>query len=221
MSSSIEITCIGANCGRRVTVPTDKGPIKLRCSHCNSTWVFTPPSVPDMRELNFRCATTGKQFKVAFARLSKNHQYRIVHIFPHVAFQQPARNSGLSPVSGRAELFDATEFSFAGWHCPHCGYGRDSDVESIFVRCGTCRECVCGSRIIRVSSRVSTFECHDGCKGGGMIQGDIEGFEGAPIDVALGRELQDIVRPKGADTAGPPRPVLPEPPRPDRGQIEG
>ena len=235
------VKCINPACDQRLSVPTNRGKIKVTCVRCKTQWVWSPSeSAPEMRELPFQCAATGKRFKVAFGRSDANHKYRVVHVsaepvleasadsqpsarplltrlrevfLPKKSDESPDQtvlaieapsNSQLSERSlltklrevflpsksekpsalvlqSQSHAFDATEFDFSGWYCPCCGHSRDVPVHPQFVRCGVCKECVCGARVIHVSPDIKTYECHDGCRSTGRIVGHIETFDGSSI----------------------------------------
>lgn len=80
--------------------------------------------------------------------------------------------------------YDINEFDFAGWYCPCCGHGKDMQGEYIqFIKCGTCRELVCGSRVTRLPDGRRNFKCHDGCRGGGILgDGTMESVSGLNVD---------------------------------------
>lgn len=203
------IKCVNPACEQLLAVPTGRGTIKIRCVQCKTQWTWSPAEdSPEMRELPFRCAHTGKRFNVAFGRYHQSHKYRVVHVSlaslieapptpppkpralltkflgPFHLAEKPAPLPKPTPVS--RQNFDASEFDFGGWYCPCCGYSRDIPAYPQFVQCGTCKEYVCGGRVTRVSPGIKTFECHDECKGGGRISlNHIEIFDGSPISASL------------------------------------
>lgn len=247
MDSKCIVKCANPACGRQLSIPTDRGKIRVTCPSCKMQWCWSPSeAVPEMRELPFRCAVSGQRFRVAFGRYHPNHKYRVVHVSLEAVQQAPpaappsagslltklldsfhdrgriAHDSSESPRQAPPRLqssshslltrlresivpqqssqplqpsnsgprdsqaFDANEFDFAGWYCPCCGYCRDAPVYPPFVRCGTCDECVCCGRVTRVNASVATFECHDGCKGGGRLSGQLmTTLKGSPIDPTL------------------------------------
>ena len=187
-----------------ISVPTGRGKLKVTCARCKTQWDWSPvEGQPDIRELPFRCALNGARFRVVFGRQDASHRYRVVHVysavdgsFPVVAAASGSRFLGrlLAPFRGgrrhkgteltalpATQNFEARQFDFGGWYCPCCGLSRDVPSHPQFVRCGTCGECVCCARLIRVSPGIETFACHDGCKGGGRITGHIESFDASPL----------------------------------------
>lgn len=210
MEPNCIIKCINATCDQRLSVPTGLGRIKVTCARCKTKWIWSPSEdVPEMLELPFRCALTGNCFNVAFGRYHRNHKYRVVHVSPATAIQAPSTPQPMShplltkilgsflsvakpasqpkPSPLARQTFDASEFDFGGWFCPCCGYSRDVPAYPQFVRCGTCKEFVCGGRVTRVSTGIATYECHDECKGSGRIsENHIETFDGSPISAPLG-----------------------------------
>ena len=81
-----------------------------------------------------------------------------------------------------SQSFNAHDFDFDGWYCPCCNHARAGKVDSIFVRCTDCNECVCGGRVTLTRKGDRMFTCHDGCGGGGKIGGTISNFDGAPVE---------------------------------------
>ncbi len=233
MDPKCVIKCVNPTCEQLLSVPTGLGTIKIRCVQCKTQWTWSPEEdAPEMRELPFRCALTGKRFNVAFGRYHRNHKYRVVHVSMAPTIEAPstppptaqplltkflgpfhlsvkpapstppptarplltkflgpfhlsAKPAPLpKPAPASRQNFDAREFDFGGWYCPCCGYSHDVPTYPQFVRCGTCKEYVCCARVTRVSLGIETFECHDGCKGGGRITGQIETFDGSPISAS-------------------------------------
>lgn len=208
MDPKCVIKCVNPTCDQLLSVPTGLGTIKIRCVQCKTQWTWSPSEdAPEMRELPFRCAITGKRFTVAFGRYHPNHKYRVVHVSPVPMIEAPSTSQPTprplltkflgpfhlsakpaplpKPAPFSRQAFDASDFDFGGWYCPCCGYSRDIPAYLQFVRCSTCNECVCCGRVTRISPGIETFECHDECKGGGRISSNhIETFDGSPISAS-------------------------------------
>jgi len=176
------IPCNNPNCNKTLRVPLNRGRLKITCPHCKENFLWDSLST---RELDFRCAKTGKQFRVIFTRVNHNHNFRIARILNSIEQTLITNQSSFSSSpelhyhTEAEQKFDAKDFDFSGWHCPHCGHKE----RPLFIKCGTCQECVCGTRVIKVTDTVSTFECHDGCRGSGEIKGEITDYTGKPTIV--------------------------------------
>ena len=156
----------------------------------------TSPEAPEMRELQFRCSKTGVRFKAVFARFSASHKFRVVRLLPEPAEHteersvgrrlltkllgpsQTKRDASQSPdgLPRQSQTFNRDDFDFSGWHCLICG-----TAEKRFILCSECDECVCGARIARVDDATETYECWDGCTGGGVLNEKISTFRGAAL----------------------------------------
>ena len=85
------VTCVNPECGQRLSVPANRGKVKITCVRCKTQWVWSASDdAPSVRELLFRCAVTGKRFKVEFGRQDANHKYRVVHVYAEPVLDAPA-----------------------------------------------------------------------------------------------------------------------------------
>lgn len=128
-------------------------------------------------ELWFRCAKTGEHFTVSFMRYSPAHRFQISGI-------RKERPSAGQTTGGavREQSYSSADFDFSGFYCPCCGHARNEQVPSLFVRCGKCRDLVCGGRVRKLAPDRVLFACHDECGGGGEVSGQIESYTSATQD---------------------------------------
>lgn len=202
MTSKSTLACPNPECQQLISVPSDKGELLVRCPKCGRKWRWNPPA-EDKCELQFRCAKTGGTFDVSFRRENAKQKYRIVRVHPPsqaggradtkdapvttaglgrklLNYFQPAKAAPppISLAERTKKNFNAEEFDFSGWFCSCCGHSRAVPVPPDFVQCSTCNECVCGARVREIATDVKTFQCHDGCGGGGRLGGFIENYNG-------------------------------------------
>jgi hypothetical protein len=136
----------------------------------------------EVRELVFRCAKTGQKFRALLGRAQPTHRFRVLMMEP-LPKPGPKNSFEAADVSACAKSihsFDRRDFDLSSWFCPCCGHSRDRQSEFMFVRCGTCKEYVCGARTIKVGGGPATFACHNGCRGGGRLERFISSLEGSP-----------------------------------------
>ena len=127
----------------------------------------------EQRTVQFRCAETGKAFSVLLTRYSPSHHFQLVSVSKSP--ETPPRGhqrAGSGKEDDQQKSFDASDFDWSGWFCPHCGHRH-------FYQCGTCQEYICGKRVRHLEDGTDTFACHDGCGGTGVVTGCIESFEAA------------------------------------------
>lgn len=155
--------------------------------------------------LRFKCSETEKKFDVTLRRRSANHKFRIHEISGPVATakvtlfsrqgsqaEKSTQSTSETPVSSGE--FEADDFDFSGWYCGCCRFAHPSDnrtVYSTFVRCGTCREYLCGASVKQISEGVTIFECVGDCQGGGKITGSIDSYKSSASDRSDLRQLTD------------------------------
>jgi hypothetical protein len=97
--------------------------------------------------------------------------------------------------------FDMADFDFTGWYCPCCGHGKPYSGQTRFVRCGRCREYICGGQITRVENGREMFRCHDRCRNSGIL-GDsvLSSMSGIDLNARKPSELEG-----GSGQLPPPR----------------
>lgn len=126
----------------------------------------------EQRTVQFRCAETGKPFFVLFTRYGPSHKFQLVSVSknPETPSSRCQQHASGTP-DHRQKSFDASDFDWTGWFCPHCGH------EETFCQCARCHEYVCGKRVRRLQDGTQTFACHDGCGETGVMTGNIESFK--------------------------------------------
>lgn len=133
--------------------------------------------------------------------------------------------------------FDLEEFQFDGFSCPLCGYGKTVPLteRTQFVKCGRCRELVCGKGISK-SRGSGVFRCHKQCGFEGELAGPITSAKGL-VDAPTSRMMDTApeptakhvikaaVQPKGHPAIEPPAEPNPraalDARRPENGRILG
>jgi ribosomal protein S27E len=194
-------------CSQKLRVPDGRQSIRVTCSTCGHRWDVQDgesggalaiaadgmpaqktieraegPSgraktEPDRKEVMFRCAKSGGQFKAIFKRsgtagrfiFDKAHKIEGGTVSQSQGAEKSAARRG--GAEAQSDDIDIEALDFGGWYCPHCGH----DGDTIFVKCGRCRELVCGARVkTKFLSRKKIFECHDGCGRKGEINSDID-----------------------------------------------
>lgn len=187
-----------------------------------------------------RCAETGKKFHAHFYWNNSRKSYVITDVVPeepgpqagygrsevvnHHAPAGPASpdripsKEGSAPAAPGPAAYEAktSEIDWDGFYCPHCGHKSHPS----FVKCGVCKELVCGARVIRGNIR-NIFRCHDGCGHQGELGGaPISSYSTRPLQLgsttptpaALPQKVQATLR---QDVLPPPSPserkVLPAP----------
>jgi hypothetical protein len=118
----------------------------------------TATGKPEARTIPCRCAVTGQGFTIVFERMSPAHRFQIARIEREsIASDRPSAFSRLFGRTPQQKSYDAGEFGWAGYICPHCGDRAGT------VYCGQCRETVCASRVRPLPDGSKAFACHDGC----------------------------------------------------------
>jgi len=129
---------------------------------------------PGQRTLQFTCAETGNRFSVSFTRHSPSHRFQIASVVKESTKSSVAFQKQLLKHQNRSEQsFDASEFDWTGWFCPHCGQ------KETFIHCDKCGELVCGRRVRKLQDGTEVFACCDGCGETGEISGYIESYKGS------------------------------------------
>ena len=131
--------------------------------------------------IKFRCSKFfGVVFETIFVQQSPKHNFQLFKILKaeeggHMPFSLTQNDTATLPTYTRS--IDSNSFDFSGWSCPYCSHS-DSNGGSPFVRCGTCKDMVCGSRIRTLDSGARIFTCHNLCGGGGELgKGTIQSYE--------------------------------------------
>lgn len=118
----------------------------------------------ERRTLPCRCAVTGKAFAIVFERIHPGRPFEIARIEQEAAGEhQPAAKRGRFAARPGRDSFDAAEFDWSDYACPHCG------TRPGVVYCDQCGETVCAGRVRRRADGARTFTCHDQCGATGTI----------------------------------------------------
>jgi hypothetical protein len=162
---------------------------------------------PETRTIPCRCAGTGQGFTIVFERLSPAHRFQIARIDRESASSDPSNGfSGLSGRTPHQKSYDAAEFDWAGYVCPHCGNRAGT------VYCGQCRETVCAGRVRALPDGSKSFACHDGCGATGVTEPSSHVHGGAAASrAAMGRHPQLPRRSATAQALPGRSPLLPGP----------
>lgn len=132
------------------------------------------PDHEDLRTtLRMRCGKTGSVTLALFTRTEKSAQFRIEKVLMSTSDSGQSSGQGNEP---GADRFPSKQFDWSGWYCPSCGHNQNAESPHTFIRCGTCRELVCGFSVRDVGPGISTFKCF--CGHGGRIGGQIDSYEG-------------------------------------------
>lgn len=123
--------------------------------------------------LNFFCARKDKPFLVNFSRESVNERFEIETI----ERSKRSYSKDLSLEISTPTKIKSEEISFEDFKCPFC---KSDD----FVRCGTCRQCVCKGRTPK-----KFFKCRKSCSGHGVIHSTLSSFTGKYNSRKAGTDL--------------------------------
>ena len=157
-----------------------------------------------------RCARTSDPFSLRFERVSPAHRFQIARIDKEDGSPGQVKAGGsLFDRKAAQKAYDAREFDWTGFQCPHCG------DRSGLVYCNECGETGCGGRVRQMPDGGQAFACHDGCGATGRI-GPAQhvhggtGNSGATDQMALlagpatmARMLSSARMVRGKDAAGP------------------
>lgn len=123
---------------------------------------------PEERLVSFVCATTGRPFRVRFARAAGVGKFKVAAV---EKIGEDARAPGFwDRVFGgsapqappeEAQDLDTSELDLSGWRCAWC------DAKDTFVLC-TCGSLVCRGKTRRTAEGDDLFVCHDGCGRSGI-----------------------------------------------------
>jgi hypothetical protein len=140
---------------------------------------------PETRAIPCLCTVTGRPFVIVFERLSPAHRFQIARIEQDDPASEHGNNGG--KLSGRRppqKSYDAGEFDWTGYVCPHCAN------RSGVVYCGECRETVCAGRVRPLADGSKSFACHDGCGATGTTEPSAHLHGGAATQPAAARSLR-------------------------------
>jgi ssDNA-binding Zn-finger/Zn-ribbon topoisomerase 1 len=128
--------------------------------------------------IRMRCSRTGRLFAVHFVH-SESNGMKIALIQSEASMnawvRTAVRERVLDPSSRHSGDFDWTNLT-----CPHCGFSAKTGAQ--FVKCGRCRELVCGGTLSSAELLPQTFSCHSGCGNSGIVSGMIESYAGLSAD---------------------------------------
>ena len=137
--------------------------------------------------VNFRCAKTGNVFTLELARAAGDRTYRPIRIVRRIEAPGGNRAAG-----GAAISLEAIENRvWERMRCPWCGY-RDSETGLFWVRCGGCKDYVCGGRI-SIRNGAPYFRCHADCGSEGDIRDSLDSMDAefrAPKAIAAGAQTR-------------------------------
>jgi hypothetical protein len=156
-------------CGQKLRIPAKRN-LQVACPTCGEVAIHYQVEV-DYRVIPFRCSQTGERFKVVFSRDSKEERYRIKAVSQEDKFTVTPYSRAHYAVDAD-QSFDVKEFDDSGWHCGVCEWGKDQRVDPTYVRCGRCRELVCGRRSYTAADGKKLFRCHVGCGNEGVLEKD-------------------------------------------------
>ena len=152
----------------------------------------------EARVVPCRCAVSGEPFAIHFERMSPAHRFQIARIKRYEAAGNASKtNGGAFSRKPQQQSYDASEFDWTGWVCPHCGNRAG------VVCCNGCGETVCAGRVRPLPDGSKAFACHDGCGATGTTGPASHVCGGAgPSRPALGHTLQ-LPRPFATGNALP------------------
>jgi hypothetical protein len=117
----------------------------------------------ERRTLPCRCAVKDKAFVIVFERIHPARPFEIARIEQEADGEvRPAGKSGRFAPKPRQDSFDAAEFDWSDYACPHCG----TNAGVVYCECG---ETVCAGRVRRRPDGTRNFTCHDRCGATGTI----------------------------------------------------
>lgn len=88
------------------------------------------------------------------------------------------------PPRRNVDEFTFDDFDFTGWYCPCCGHAKQGYVIHRFIRCGKCREYICGARVSNLPDGRVSFRCHDRCRNTGILgEGTLKSLHGLGVEV--------------------------------------
>jgi hypothetical protein len=129
---------------------------------------------PETRVIPCRCAVTALPFALHFERLSLAHRFQIGRIEAGTESGGECTPRSLFAREPQSRSYDAKEFDWAGYACPHCGNRAGT------VYCGECQETICAGRVRSLPNGSKAFACHDACGATGELEacGHVHGGAG-------------------------------------------
>ena len=132
-----------------------------------------------MATVEFRCAKTGEKFVAILIRHSENHKFAIQSMIKAdqtgASIKDAVHAATLNTV--KTTNVDDSDTNWSGWYCPCCNYRSTPELNTHFLRCGTCSQLVCGGRCHKLEDGGEMFACHNGCGGGGKTSGSIDSYQ--------------------------------------------
>jgi hypothetical protein len=119
---------------------------------------------PETRVIPCRCAVTALPFALHFERVSPAHRFRIARIEAGIASGRERKPRSLFARAPESRSYDAAEFDWAGYACPHCGNRAGK------IYCGNCQETICAGRVRSLPDGGRVFACHDACGATGELE---------------------------------------------------
>lgn len=198
--SETTISC--PHCSQRLRVPPNRN-LRVTCPKCQTTWQ-QDQTVIEHRTVSFTCSKTGGRFKVLFGKRHPDKRFQVLQVGVGDA---PALSGQIAHETAAvtAQSFSFEDFDWDGWYCGCCQWGKDEAARFDFIRCGKCKDLVCGRRSYTAKSE-EYFKCSDDCGGGGKLTGKpiaaIEGEISNGITPTIGGV--DKGRLPGSNTSLPP-----------------
>ena len=135
-------------------------------------------SMDEIRQIRFRCAQNGMAFWVDFTRLSTDDMFTISG-YEKISMPAADDTAEVDTKVTAEQTFDINEFDSTGWTCFFCGHCVD---ECSFIKCGRCKELVCGSRVRALPDGRLEFHCHTGCGSVGVVSNTLTSLKGDAHD---------------------------------------
>ena len=172
-----EIKCPSCSIGLRI--PDGSGTIACPRSAGGCGTRFKYPFV-QRSSIAFRCACNGGHFNVTLQRKPKAPKFVIERI-------ATVGLGGTDRVAAEVTAYNADVYDFTGFYCACCGY-HPGDAAHKFVKCGRCKELVCGAQIYEKLDTSITealwFSCYPECGNHGPIVGRIEEYDALRTEAA-------------------------------------
>ena len=161
------------SCATRLRVPDGRSGVvtcPMHAGGCGTKFRF--PHI-ERSDIAFRCACDGAHFTVGFQRKHNQTKFTVDRIVP-------ATIGGGKGESAKQASYNADIYDFRNFYCGCCGYSPNDNAPQ-FVRCGKCRQIVCGAQVYKKldgpTSTVYWFICYPECGHEGPITGRIEEYD--------------------------------------------